>query len=147
MPIANYSTTVKVEKSIAEIQSILAAHGAHGVLVEYDEQRQPKQLRFSVAVQGGQEVYFTLPARSERIIAILKRQRVPKRLQGMDQARRVAWRLIKDWVRAQVALIEAELVEMTEVFLPYMTNAKGETMFEVIKAKSFALPERTGKEE
>jgi len=141
MPIANYSTTIAVEKSIAEVQAILGKHGARGVLVEYDEHHQPKQLRFSVAVKNGEKVYFTLPARAERILALLKRQGVPRRLQTEDQARRVAWRLIKDWVRAQVALIEAELVEMTEVFLPYMTNTQGDTMFEVIKRQRFALPE------
>jgi len=147
MPIANYSTTIRAEKSITEIQSILAAHGARGVLVEYDGQRQPKQVRFSVIGPKEKQIYFTLPARAERIYVILNKQRIPKKLQTMEQARRVAWRLIKDWVRAQAALLEADLVEIEEIFLPYMTNERGETMFEMIKAKKFALPEHSGNRE
>ena len=139
MPIANYTTTVAVTKTVGEIQGILGEHGARGVLVEYDDNREPAAVRFSV-LSGERELFYTLPARSENILALLKRQRVPQKLQCIEQAQRIAWRLIKDWVRAQTALIEAELVELTEVFLPYMTNDKGETMFEVMKRAQFALP-------
>lgn len=37
-----------------------------------------------------------------------------------EQARRVAWRILKDWIEAQIALLESGMVEMEEIFLPYM---------------------------
>jgi hypothetical protein len=38
---------------------------------------------------------------------------------------RVAWRNIRDWVMAQLALDETEIVEMLQVCLPFATDAKG----------------------
>ena len=36
----------------------------------------------------------------------------------MQQANRTAWRIIKEWILAQMALIETEMVSVEEVFLP-----------------------------
>ena len=139
MPIANYTTTISVEKTVGEIQAILGKNGATGVLVEYNDKREPSSIRFSILTDG-HELFFSLPARSANILAVFQREGVPKRLQCIEQAQRTAWRLIKDWIRAQMAMVTAELVELSEVFLPYMTNAHGVTMFEVMKKAQFALP-------
>ena len=140
MAIANYTTTISVSKTIGEIQAMLGKHGASGVLVQYGNDREPKSVRFSI-MSGEHELFYSLPARSENILELFKKQGVPRKLQCMEQAQRTAWRLIKDWIRAQTALVEAELVELSEVFLPYMTNDKGDTLFEVMKATQFALPD------
>ena len=139
MPIANYSTTIAVEKTVGEIQALLGKGGARGVLVEYDDRREPSSIRFSI-LAGDKELFYSLPARSENILAVFRREHIPRKLQCIEQAQRTAWRLIKDWIRAQLALVQAELVELSEVFLPYMTNAQGKTMFEVMKSIQFALP-------
>ena len=50
----------------------------------------------------------------------------------MEQARRVAWRILKDWVAAQLAIVEAEQAQMAEVFLPYAVESQtGQTMFQL----------------
>jgi len=139
MPIANYTTTISVDKTIGEIQSMLGRHGASGVLVEYGEDREPAAVRFSFTTPTG-EVLFKLPARAENILAVFRREGVPKKYQCIEQAQRTAWRLIKDWIRAQLSLVQAELVELAEVFLPYMTDPSGRTMFEAVKQRNFALP-------
>ena len=43
-------------------------------------------------------------------------------------------RAVRDWVRAQLALIEAGCVQIEEVFLPYMVGTNGQTLFEAFKA-------------
>ena len=52
----------------------------------------------------------------------------------------MAWRIIKDWIEAQLAIVEAEQAEMVEVFLPYAQNpATGKTLFEQLSNDQFAL--------
>jgi len=46
------------------------------------------------------------------------------------QARRVAWRIVKNWIEAQMALIEAGQASLIQVFLPYAVTQDGPTMFE-----------------
>jgi hypothetical protein len=56
-----------------------------------------------------------------------------------EQAYRVAWRNILDWVEAQMALLEIEMAKIEEIFLPYMVNATGETFFERMEQRGFLL--------
>lgn len=47
----------------------------------------------------------------------------------VEQAKRVSWRIVKDWVEAQLAIIESGQAEMGEVFMPYAVTISGETLF------------------
>lgn len=70
-------------------------------------------------------------------------RKITPRLRTMEQASRVAWRIIKDWLAAQLALIKAEMVTLEQVFLPYAQNADGATLFDVLaegKFRGLALP-------
>ncbi len=58
---------------------------------------------------------------------------------GYEQAYRVAWRNILDWVQAQMALIEIEMTKLEEVFLPYMVAKSGKTYFETLENRQFQL--------
>lgn len=75
---------------------------------------------------------FTVDA----VLAVLAKQKVKC---GRDQAERVAWRILKDWVAAQMAILESEMVQMDEVFLPYMVNDSGQTLFQCYKNKQLAI--------
>jgi len=57
-----------------------------------------------------------------------------------DQARRTAWANIRDWLDAQMALIETEQVKLEEIFLPYMTDRSGKTLFEYMQENDFKMP-------
>jgi hypothetical protein len=50
----------------------------------------------------------------------------------MPHARKVAWRIIKDWVAAQLALIEAEQATLAQVFLPYCVMQHGDGISEAV---------------
>jgi hypothetical protein len=45
-----------------------------------------------------------------------------------EHAARVTWRNLRDWTEAQMALTEVEMVEVQEVFLPYMVTG-GQTFY------------------
>jgi len=81
---------------------------------------------------------FRLPANTQGVFKALKcDERVPKRLKTKEQAARVAWRVLKDWVEAQLAIVEAEMAELTEVFLPYAQNRDGKTLYQTIEQSGF----------
>ena len=142
-PIANYTTTVTAMKSIGEIQGMLVAHGANHILMDYDHGA-PVGLAFIVATPYG-EVPFRLPANIDRVRAVLNKQRVRTKVDD-DMASRVAWRIIKDWVRAQMAILETEMVTIDQIFLPYMqAGEQGKTLYEVMLDHNLQLPE--GKKE
>ena len=137
MAIANYTTSIKVEKTIAEIQMMLGQAGASQVLLEFD-----KSLVTAVSFRlmcGDIMVSFRLPANIDKIYVVLQQQGVAKKLRTRDQAARVAWRIIKDWLRAQLAIVEAEQAEMVEVFLPYAQDATGATVYDRFAKSGFKL--------
>jgi hypothetical protein len=55
------------------------------------------------------------------------------------QAERTAWRNVRDWVLAQAAIIEAGMVQVEEVFLPYMTDSSGRTLYQLYQGGQLAL--------
>ena len=62
-----------------------------------------------------------------------------------DQARRTAWRILKDWIQAQMALLETNMVEMEEIFPPYMLSGE-QTLYQALRANHFrALPSGAGR--
>ena len=140
MPIANYTTSIKVEKTVGEIQAMLAQAGASAVLFEFDG---PVVTAISFRLlHNDVMVSFRLPANIDNIYVVLQQQGVPRKLRTREQASRVAWRIIKDWLRAQLAIVEAEQAEMVEVFLPYAQNpTTGETVYERMVGSNFALLE------
>ena len=139
MPIANYTTSIKAEKTVGEIQGMLARAGALQVLFDFDG---PVVSAISFRLEhDGAMVSFRLPANISSIYVVLQRDDgVPRRLKTTEQAAKVAWRIIKDWLRAQLAIVEAEQAEMVEVFLPYAQNpATGQTLYKQLEQGGFKM--------
>ena len=76
---------------------------------------------------------FSLPINTDAVFEILTRDRVMKTNPGarMQQANRAAWRIIREWILAQMALIETEMVTVEEVFLPYMLTGR-QTLYQAL---------------
>jgi len=72
----------------------------------------------------------------DKVHTVLHRQKVKC---DREQAERVAWRIVKDWVEAQMAILESEMVQMDEIFLPYMVNNNGQTFFEAYRNNQLML--------
>jgi hypothetical protein len=54
---------------------------------------------------------------------------------------------ILDWVQAQMALLEIGMANMEEVFLPYMLDSQGHTLFERMEQRGFLLDSGKRQEE
>lgn len=138
MAILNYTTTIDPFKTIGEIQAILVKHGATNISVDYAN-RMPVALTFLVQLNN-EFINFRLPSNHAGVYKALCRDAaVPKRFKSEEQARRVAWRIVKDWVEAQMAVIEAGLASLPEVFLPYAILPSGKTVYESVSANGLKL--------
>lgn len=147
MALKNYTTEVPAERTVAQIQSILAAHRASAILTEYDEAGKVTAVSFKVRTARGERP-FRLPVNIEAVYKLLNRQRKypietweKERVKAQqDQAERTAWRILKDWVDAQMALIETEMVSLEEVFLPYLLVSEQKTLYQAMNNRGFMLP-------
>jgi hypothetical protein len=63
----------------------------------------------------------------------MQRMNIPPRFREKVQAKRTAWRIVKVWVEAQMAIIDCGQAEMAEVFLPYAITETGQTLFQRIQ--------------
>jgi len=139
MPLLNYTTEVPVSRTIGQIQGLLVEAGARSIVTNYDEVGRALGVAFVMETANGQRG-FTLPVNPARVEAVLKRQKVPTRYQTQAHAERVAWRIVKDWVEAQVAIIRTEMVTLDQVMLPYMHGGDGRTVYELYVQEQLALP-------
>ena len=122
MPIANYSTTMTVAKTSEAVMKLLTKAGVRAIQVEYDQAAPtgiPVGLSFIIDTEFGPR-HFTLPIRIEEVARALTEQRVEPRYRKFEHAARVAWKIAHDWLRAQLALIEAGMSTTSEVFFPYL---------------------------
>ncbi|MCK9435743.1 MAG: hypothetical protein M0Q12_00880 [Synergistaceae bacterium] len=142
----NYTTQVAAEKSIGEIQKKLVAHGAREILIKYDGGTgEPAALLFIIPLkkEDKEGVPFRLPANIKQVEQKLlnMRARPWNADRGMvhAQALRVGWRIVKDWVEAQLAIIDTEMVTLREVFLPYMMMDEQHTVYDIMESKGYFL--------
>lgn len=142
MPIMNYSTEIAVEKTAGEITKALARRGVTRISTLFDEDGVAAGLAFTMKTDHG-VADFELPIRTSGVLAAMRKDsKVPRAKQTPEQAARVAWRIAKDWLEAQAALIDAELATLDEVMLPYMVDGKGRTVYEVVRASRMKELER-----
>ena len=132
MPLLNCTTKIPAEQTAAEIMSILVRKGATEILTHYGPAGMATGLKWRMETASG-TLAFSLPINTEAVFEILTRDRVMKTNPAarMQQANRTAWRIIKEWILAQMALIETEMVTVEEVFLPYMLTGK-QTLYQAL---------------
>jgi hypothetical protein len=132
MAILNYTTKIDSIKTIMEIQQCLVKHGATKIVVDYEESI-PISLTFCLSINK-MTAAFSLPCNYEGVLNAMKKDnRISRSVCSKEQALRVSWRIIKDWVIAQMAIVESQLAEMSEVFLPYAITKNGNTLYQDIK--------------
>ena len=134
MAIKNYTTKVDVYTSIGEIQGTLARHGATKIMIDYDNGK-PQAIAFGIDTPAGRRG-FRLPAAVDGTLRVFAAQKIKA---DREQAEMTAWRNVRDWVLAQMALIESCDVPMQQIFLPYMADDRGRTVYELYAAGQLAL--------
>ena len=148
MALLDYSTKVPAEKTASQIVSLLRQKRAIAIMMEYDASGTGEivGLKWKVRTPHG-DLPFSLPVNAEAVEKVLTKQyharQVPFSATGPDQARRVAWRILLEWVRAQMALLDTEMVSLDQLFLPYLVTGHGETLYDHMLTTRFqlALPE------
>lgn len=143
MPILNYSTKIDHYKTISEITKCLSQHGARKIIVDNITGTTgiPSGLTFSIDYKGVENgMYFALPCNFKGILKSMQsNKKVPRALCNEEQALRVGWRILKDWVMAQMAIVESDLASMAEVFLPYAVTKSGTTLYQYIESEGHKL--------
>lgn len=138
MPIKNYTTQVPADRSINQIQEALVKNGATGFLFEYEQGTgKISTLKFRLPI-GENNVLFSLPVNWRNFQEVLRKDRV-KRWNDNDFCYRVAWRCIRDWVLAQLALHQTNIVELPQVFLPFANDRSGQTLYEKVLTSPMLL--------
>lgn len=147
MKIANYTTEVQSEKSVMEIQTMLGKV-AKAVMVDY-ENGEASAISFRIDRKAStdgpiQQIGFRLPCDWKRTLRVMHADgSIGNRFKTPQQAKRVAWRIVRDWLRAQLSLIEIDQVDTEQALLSYAITPSGETLYERIKRDEFqqlALP-------
>jgi len=144
--IKNFSTEIPVSRTVAEIEKMLTKYGATHIMKEYHGD-DPVMLVFAIMTEHG-KMGVRLPIHPEKILQVFKMQvsdgKLPRKFWDGEwanaQAQRVAWRIIKDWLDAQLTLLSIEMVKIEEIFLPYIYNDKLQmTVFEMLDKGKFNL--------
>lgn len=140
MAILNYSTTVEAYKTVSEIENVLVKHGAKSIMKNYDGEF---IIGLSFLINNGiSDIPVKLPVKTEECLKILENEKKKgaKNIKATkEQAERVAWRILKDWVEVQMALLDIQMVKFEEIFLPYIETKGGKTVFERLEEKQFLL--------
>lgn len=146
MALLNYSTSIDVHKTLGEIQGLLAKSKARSISIDYQD-GEPSAVSFVIETPIGLQP-FRLPMDGEAIFKTITKQyqrgQVQRRFVTRDQAARVGWRIIKDWLAAQIAIVETEMVSISEVMLPYLVGPDDKTLYQAFISNQLALPAAQG---
>lgn len=135
-----YTTDVPADRSVGEIQKMLSSRGACGILLEYEQGTgRIERIAFRMRM-GEQEIGFRLPLRWREVKqAIIADASIPNGYRARaaredDYVYRVAWRILRGWVDAQMAMVDLRMVQVQEVFLPYAIMRNDKTLYESMAA-------------
>jgi hypothetical protein len=132
----NYTSSAALPNIFGDIEKTLISHGARQIVKDYDRDTgKTIALSFIIATPSG-DLAIRLPVREDKVRQLFKNQGLRWKV---DQPYRTAWATIRDWISAQMALIDWEMVKLEEVFLPYAVNREGKTYFEVLENRGFKL--------
>lgn len=142
MAVLNYTTQIAATKTVGEMQTALAQAGASRIAVDYDG-GSPVALSFMLVTPHGPR-HFTLPVNVDAMHRLLVAEDKAGRIRSgskatrssREQAERVAWRVMKDWLVAQLALVATEMVGLDQVMLPYLQiDSSGRTLYASYKER------------
>lgn len=138
-------TDVPVSRSVMEIERMLAAFGARRIFKDYDGAGQPIGLAFIISTEHG-DMPVKMPAEVQSVRQVLREHVRDKLLTrrfnedpwAKDQAARIAWRVLHDWLYAQLTIVKVQMTKPEQIFLPYIYSEKlGKTVFQVFEEQKF----------
>ncbi len=138
MNLKNYTTEVPSNRSIENIEKLLVDFGATNIMKEYGPAGRCAALSFIVEMNG-MKLPFRLPGKVDAGYVWLKKKypkSADKRL--LEQAERMIWKQLYDWVFLQLCQIELSQMEKLEAFFPYLYDIQNRvTYYDKMKAGEF----------
>ncbi len=142
MALLNYTTKIGAEQTISEIQKMLSLQGVSAMMTEYDGPH-VSAVSFRLLMDG-KPVGFKLPCNWKAVYEIFTAKAGKRNIWDAkrearvldarkQQAIRTAWRIIFEWMRAQLALVDVNMVTVPQVFLPYAIMKDGRTLAEHVE--------------
>jgi hypothetical protein len=131
------TTTVAVEKSQGEIIAALHRYGAHGFGFRKIVGSERTEVTFHICDESGRERTVTIPIEIDRVhtkAQALNERRVArgahvKKAVSREQAERIAWRVLLDWVEATLLVVSLGAQTIEEAFFAHtvVTTDDGKT--------------------
>ena len=134
----NKGTEIAAERTIQQIEELLAKFGASQVIKDYMQDGRCTALSFKLSGVG-----YKMPANIEGVYANLYHENTRKNKDREDRAYRVCWRIIKDWLHAQLSLVASGQAQPDQVLLPYVFNGKI-TLYEAYKNGKIQIGDGAG---
>lgn len=141
LKLLNYTTSVPPEKSILEIEKLLARAGATKIAKDYDGAGDVVAFFFSLPTAKG-DLLIRLPCNIENVYTVMmneiKKPQHDTEKRIREQSHRIAWRIVLDSVTVDITRITLGQVKLEQVFLPYMIDPQtGQTFFEYVEQRNF----------
>jgi hypothetical protein len=143
MPLLNYTTTIDESKTVQEIQKLLAGAGAVAMRTEFDKTGAITAVSFEIPTSYGMQNY-SLPANVDGVLGVMEKQKKEgktRRAVSRAQATRAAWRIVKDWLEAQLALVESNQVTVDQIMMPHLMVRPGVSLYSMMVEQRLQLPE------
>lgn len=130
-------TNVSVEKSQAELKSLLAKYGANKTGLSEDHDSGESMVQF-VCKERLIRFRLTLPKRSEKAFWFTAHRNPQRRTDDAayklwEQACRQRWRALVLCIRAKLEAVECGISEFEDEFLAHVVLANGQTVGEVAR--------------
>ena len=140
------TTEVSVEKSRAEIETIVRRYGAEGFISGWEGARAMVQFRAQARYV---RFLMTLPARDEERFTTFmrgssKHKRTPEQAASQwEQACRQKWRALALMIKAKLEAVESGIVTFEQEFFPHVMMPDGRTVYEAAR-EQVAVAYETG---
>lgn len=124
----NFTTQIAAEKTIGEIYAILMKAKAQEISFE-NGNGSTTAVKFCIKFLEN-PLWFRLAPNVDGVYKAMERDNVQPRYRNKTQALNTAWRIMKDAIEAQMAIVQSNQGEIAEVFLPYAYDLEsGRTVF------------------
>jgi hypothetical protein len=129
MSIRFYTTDVDAEKTAREIQQILAQSDARRVAMNFDAEGFPTAVQFVLQLDN-QPLLFRIEPDVEGMEKALNEDDDTPGSFGAAQARRVAWRIWKEWLNSVLAFRKTRQAQLDQLLLGFGVTGDGRTVHE-----------------
>ena len=132
MNLKNYTSTVPAEKTVANMEQLLAKAGATGISKDYKD-GELVSLYFKIDIGTPRPVTIKIPVNPDAVFEEMmstRKVRTPSVRRAVKaQALRTAWKIMYEWVAIQLTLIRVNKADVAQVFLAYVYDDRANMTF------------------